>query len=433
MPEPRDGDVTRPDRRSSSGGRLRVTCVLSEFPLPRDRGGQLRNIGILAAVAREHAVHILSPRRSDTTESTIEELARLVDGPVETFEPRRSRGGGALGVATWWVQALLTGKPPWALMAFTRELRNRLMTLARSSDLILFLEGGADGCPAALCRLSRPPVLMVDKHGVGVAWSATIEHGRRTPLHGLRHSTLLAITKRSERVALRRADYVVVTSPEESDRMAKLYGRTPDGVVPSGVHLPAQVTPNGGRRVGFLGGLDYPPNHAGLTRFLEEGWPALAAQGLKLVVGGRLGDQVPVPTSEGVEIWGAIGDDDLPSFLAELAVAVVPLWEGGTGVKLKTLTLMGAALPVVATPMALIGIPAVHRQHCLIANDAGGLADAVLELVSDRELATRIGAAGRQLVAEQFTWARLGPRYLEEVERAMHTCRRSCQQMEGSG
>jgi glycosyltransferase involved in cell wall biosynthesis len=397
--------------------RLRITCVLSEFPLPRDRGGQLRNLGILEALASHHAVRVLSPRRIDTTDANVQELSDLIDGPVEVFEPRWSDQRTPQGVAARWLLAVLTGRPPWVVTTFTRLFKRRLLALARESDVVLLMEGGAEAWPRALLRRLEPnPVVVLDKHAVATASLATTPEHEQSAIRRLRHRLLVALTRRSERSSLRRADFVIVTSEADAARLATMYGRPADAILRSAVHMRPQVSGTNGSVVGFLGALDYAPNYIGLTRFLGAEWSRLHERGIELLVAGRLNGDAVDPT-EGVEILGFIEDQDFDAFLGRLSAAVVPLWDGA-GVKLKTLTLMGAGVPTVATPVALEGIPAVHGRHCLIADDPEGLADALERLVSDRDLAGRVGREGRQLVADHFSWGRVGPEYVRVIERA---------------
>jgi glycosyltransferase involved in cell wall biosynthesis len=167
----------------------------------------------------------------------------------------------------------------------------------------------------------------------------------------------------------------------------------------------------------WLGLHHYAPNVDGLVRFVEEAWEPLGNDGARLLVAGRdptarVNELMRFP---GVEVLGYV--ERLDDLFAGLGAAVVPLWRGA-GVKLKTLTFMAAGVPVVATPVALEGITAEHGRHCLIADDPPSLAAGLLRLLDGPSLAHRIGSEGRRLVTEAYTWERVGPRFVEAVERA---------------
>jgi glycosyltransferase involved in cell wall biosynthesis len=68
---------------------------------------------------------------------------------------------------------------------------------------------------------------------------------------------------------------------------------------------------------------------------------------------------------------------------------------------------MAAGLPVVSTPVA--GVPEMVQPgvtgELVVPHDPVALADAIQRIVSEPELARRLGAAGRQLAAERFSIA----------------------------
>jgi glycosyltransferase involved in cell wall biosynthesis len=59
---------------------------------------------------------------------------------------------------------------------------------------------------------------------------------------------------------------------------------------------------------------------------------------------------------------------------------------------------------VVSTTLGAEGLGARDGEHLLLADDAEHFAAAVLRLLNDGALGERLGAAGRALYDEQFTW-----------------------------
>jgi len=95
--------------------------------------------------------------------------------------------------------------------------------------------------------------------------------------------------------------------------------------------------------------------------------------------------------------------DDLPALLNAFDLFVLPSLYEGLGLAL--LEAMAAARPVVAT--AVGGIPEVvvdgETGILVPPRDAGALAAAIDRLLTDNELATRMGQAGRERVGKYFT------------------------------
>jgi L-malate glycosyltransferase len=106
-----------------------------------------------------------------------------------------------------------------------------------------------------------------------------------------------------------------------------------------------------------------------------------------------------------VELRGWLRHEDVPAFLNELDVFVLPsTWEG-FGVAAAEAS--AAGLPVVATNV--YGIPDVVRdgQTGLLTppKDPGALARAIGRLVEDPRLRARMGAAGHEYVARHYDWS----------------------------
>jgi glycosyltransferase involved in cell wall biosynthesis len=118
----------------------------------------------------------------------------------------------------------------------------------------------------------------------------------------------------------------------------------------------------------------------------------------------------------GVKVLGYV--ERLESFLDEISMGVIPLWEG-PGIKVKTLTFFAAGVPVAATPVGLEGVPAVHARHCMIAEDPSGLAGGLRAIAGDRGLAETLAEESRRLVADAYTPERVGPRFVAAVELAV--------------
>ena len=62
-------------------------------------------------------------------------------------------------------------------------------------------------------------------------------------------------------------------------------------------------------------------------------------------------------------------------------------------------------IPVVSTTAATGGLDARQGQNMLVADSPEELAAAIVRVLADPNLATRLGAAGRATALERYTWA----------------------------
>ncbi|MET9731681.1 glycosyltransferase family 4 protein [Streptomyces sp. NPDC006458] len=136
--------------------------------------------------------------------------------------------------------------------------------------------------------------------------------------------------------------------------------------------------------------------------------------GAHLVVVGKRPTGGPVATAieryglEGaVEFVKGISDAELVDLVRSAEAACVPsLYEGFS---LPAAEAMATATPLVATTGGAIPeVAGKDGETCLAVppGDAGALAAALVRLLNEPELRTRLGAAGRERVLSKFTWAR---------------------------
>ena len=101
--------------------------------------------------------------------------------------------------------------------------------------------------------------------------------------------------------------------------------------------------------------------------------------------------------------------DDIRPHVLSAACFIAPLRVGG-GTRLKILDAWAMGAPVVATRAASEGLDAVHGENMLIADDADDFVRATAQVLQDKALASRIGAAGRASVEKTYSWDVVGAR-----------------------
>ncbi len=171
--------------------------------------------------------------------------------------------------------------------------------------------------------------------------------------------------------------------------------------------LPLMVPPPRSDRpeIIFSGNLEYAPNIAAVRFFHRNVWPALQSRwpGLKWkILSKNPGSFRDLPARDpSIEITGFV--EDAVAVIAQSRVAVVPLF-AGSGTRIKILEAWAAGTPVVSTTLGAQGLEYRDREHLVLADDAESFTAAVSELFALPVNRERIGAAGRRLYEEQYTW-----------------------------
>ncbi len=111
--------------------------------------------------------------------------------------------------------------------------------------------------------------------------------------------------------------------------------------------------------------------------------------------------QIP---SRNLEVTGYVADPR--PYLEETAAFVVPLLAGG-GMRVKIVDAWLWGLPVVSTTIGAEGIDYRDGENILIADDAEGLARAVVRALQEPDLARRLRENGRRWARERYDWRKV--------------------------
>ncbi len=256
---------------------------------------------------------------------------------------------------------------------------------------------------------------------------------RRRPLVRTRHIVHPVRAHALNRWLYRRATDLVVTPTEAIRRQLVGAGLVPGGrafTLPGGVDAAAFAAPADGagfRRavgvpggtplLGLIGGFREMKGHAVAIEALRR--LAAAGRAVHLVMAGRGPREAPVRAAvraagleARVSVLGTL--DDLPSAMAALDVALYTAVYSD-GMSRVVHEYLAAGRPLVASRVGVVAEVLEDGVTALLvpAEDPGALATAIARVLDDRELAGRLGRAGRALVAERLSGARVAGRLCE--------------------
>jgi glycosyltransferase involved in cell wall biosynthesis len=225
-------------------------------------------------------------------------------------------------------------------------------------------------------------------------------------------------SKRSERLSLERFSLLAVC--KEIDRAA--FGDPSRvHVIPNGFEIPdlpmEEVVPVVGR-LGMIGDFGYLPNHDGLRWFINRVWPAvlqvMPSANLHLVGKGSV-EVAREYAGQGVIGLGYVTDPT--GEMASWSGMIVPTRLGG-GTHLKVVEALARGIPLVATSHGARGYTLVNGQHALLGDTPEEFALQCMQILGDPLLGKHLGAAGRKLFRERYSWDSIKP----SVERAVEHC-----------
>jgi polysaccharide biosynthesis protein PslH len=214
--------------------------------------------------------------------------------------------------------------------------------------------------------------------------------------------------RREEISSWRNVSGCVMTSAREQRIVSDLAPRTPSIVGANAVDVdyfrPSSAQSTGKPVLVMTGLMHYRPNIDGAEYFVEQIFPRILASrpdATFYIVGAGATDELKRLASANVIVTGTV--PDVRPYVHDAAVFVVPLRMGG-GTRLKVLEGLSMEKAVVSTSVGCEGIEVEHGKHLLVADQPQAFAEAVLELVGNRDHAARLGKHGRTLVEQRYKW-----------------------------
>jgi polysaccharide biosynthesis protein PslH len=385
---------------SASGNKPNALFLAVETPYPTIGGGAIRTASMLEYLARRFSVHA-----------------------IFFHEPGAPHPGG--GIPPGRVDRLdIIDLPSHSKGSVPRLFRNALR-LARNRPPLFDRFSGFEGTIAACVSgheyeaafiehfwcasyveqvRPRAKQVILDLHNIESAWHQSMA-ASKTGLTALGFRRFARAALELERYWLPKFDRILATSCSDAQRVRGIVANAKVTVYPNA--LPFVVPPSRSDRaeIIFSGNLEYAPNIAAVRFFHQHVWPALQSRWPALKW--KILSQNPGPVrglvahDPAIELTGFV--KDAVAVIAQAQVAIVPLL-AGSGTRIKILEAWAAGTPVVSTTFGAEGLEYRDREHLVLADDPENFTAAVSELLALPVNRERIGAAGRRLYEERYTW-----------------------------
>jgi phosphatidylinositol alpha-mannosyltransferase len=215
---------------------------------------------------------------------------------------------------------------------------------------------------------------------------------------------------------MERVDYRIAVSGQARDSLAGAFPGSFE-ILPNGVLIPPAADPGGREhRVVFAGRHD---PRKGLPVLLKA-WPEIRRRtGARLRIVGadplavRLRIARERVSDDGIDVLGFLSQERLTEELLSAKALVAPS-VGMESFGMVLARALACALPVVASDLPGYRSVVTAETGVLVPpGDAGALACAVARLLEDEPRRRALGAAGRGLAVERYSWDRIASRLLE--------------------
>jgi glycosyltransferase involved in cell wall biosynthesis len=402
-------------------------CVISPLPLfPNSSGATARIVHIIKYfLSQKHEVLLVLPYIYRGTTKDYDTLSSY--GKFEflsLFLPSLASPSEETTSEKWTILRKLRYLLPFNIMLFSpaRMAKLYLKIKRRKPRVILAEFDGSWLVGFMLKKLFRLP-LIIDKHNI-----ETILYFRILKQKGRSFSLTENLKIRflwwMERLVWYKSDAIVLVSEHDKNVAERLLGpKKFVVVVPNGVDFgDIQVSQEECRKVRrwlqisandkiivFHGLVTYPPNKDARRRIIYRILPIVRNHAQKediyaVIVGPGNAPPNRIIKRDHIRFVGAVTRSLLYSILQSSDVAVVPL-RASSGTRIKILEYFITNVPVVATSLAVEGLPAKDGTELLIRNEDNEISRAVTQILGDQNLRKKLTHNAYGLAKEKFDWS----------------------------
>ncbi len=388
--------------------RPRALAVISDLPWPPRSGNHwryLQNLRLLDALGYELGV-VAGGVRPDASDASLGEHGRLldvvaVDQPAVDIAARLSRLVG--------LSANLIGRrprDPWAQQHRRAGYDDAVLRAVATfrPDVVLVRSTFAHIVPGIRSSVAR---VVIDAHDSDAIYAGMLE-GTARPWQrpGLRLRRLNAM--RAERT-FGQADELWAPARRELDYFRRRRPGLSCLLVPNGVPVPAVAPARDpdGRTLLLFGAFGLPMNLAAADALVDRVLPAVlaACPRCRVALAGTGMPEARLRRWRDLPVdWLGQLDDLGPQLARAQAFVFVPPSTFGSGTPLKVSEALAAGTPVVTTPVIADGLGLICGRNAIVDADPGRLAEGIVRLLSDDELAGSLGAAGHSRARELLSF-----------------------------
>ena len=401
--------------------RLRILWVKMGGLWPANSGGRLRSYHMINELSRANDVTVLTTHAPGESASELRahlRFCRRVDS--RPFSPPKSNSKVFLvALAASW----LTRLPVDVYKYQFPELRREVEFLLAGGNFDLCIADFMTAVPNVAMKSTTPVVFF--SHNVEYMIWQRLRDNEPSWLKRLLLTIEWRKMRRAERHACNVAKATIAVSAEDAIKLQENCVGTRINSVNTGVdidYFTADGTePKDPFALVFSGSMDWHPNEDAMLYFMKDVLPKVKAQipQTTLSIVGR-NPSTRLRTAAmlaGAEVTGTV--PDIRPWLNKATVYIVPLRIGG-GTRLKIYEALSMELPVVSTTIGAEGLGLVDDVHLLRADTTEELVTSIVTLLRNPGMRRSFGAAGRQLMQENYGWSRIAHQF-ESLCRAVIT------------
>ncbi len=231
-------------------------------------------------------------------------------------------------------------------------------------------------------------------------------------LAGVRYKTML----NQELKAIDTCDYVCPHNHKDANLLLKhsIPKEKIHPIVPYYMDFTDMHWEGKSKNIVFFGAMSRPENHLSAIWFIENVMPLLKDTDVVFqIIGGGATEELKSYESDRIKILGFV--EDVSPYFKEALCMAVPLVLGA-GIKVKVLEGMSSGMPVLTNKLGIEGIYAEHDKHYIHCETPEEYADAIKELINNRDKAGMISGNAKAFIRKKFDMEKSAVRYIDLIK-----------------
>ena len=385
---------------------MRLLVVLPRVPFPLDKGDKLRAYHQLKELASHFQLKIVALDDSSVIDKYMDHLREEFN--IEVIKLKKAT------IVYRLFRALFSDKPFQVHYFFQRQANRRILELIN------------DFQPDHIyCQLIRTAEYVKKLHTVPktIDYMDAFSKGMERRINGasfikkyfirLEASRLLKYENLifdyfENKTIISDQDQSLIYHPERKDITVVQNGVDFDYFSPKSAEKKYDLV--------FTGNMSYPPNVDGAMYLVNEILPLVRAvipNAKLLIAGASPTNQVIDLGCENVIVSGWV--DDIRDAYGSASLFIAPM-RIGTGLQNKLLEAMAMSLPCVTTDFANRALGAENGVSVLLGNTKEELAKAVIELLTNKQLADRVAKNGCEFIQNNYNWKTSTQRLIDLIK-----------------
>jgi len=164
-----------------------------------------------------------------------------------------------------------------------------------------------------------------------------------------------------------------------------------------------------------IGSMDWLPNIEAMDWFINEIWSKIHSELPQYhfhFAGRSMPHRFTNSNSQNISCHGEVESSE--DFMRNHGIMIVPL-RSGSGIRVKILEAFAMGIPVIATELAVRGLPIQNQEHFLLANKPEEWINALKQLsnISERK---RIGTNALQFISTEYNIKKIGGSFIQTLK-----------------